>query len=132
MIIAGSEGGENGGEGVNHGAIVLGGHGADKDGVEVINVGHKNILHRPEGADGEGTRKIGVHGAGGEVGECCEAEDVVGTTDFFDWWELVDLAACLKNGRLEGSRRASTLSVSAHVAFVRCGRQWEMCSDKAC
>ncbi len=72
MIIAGSEGGENGGEGVNHGAIVLGGHGADKDGVEVINVGHKNILHRPEGADGEGTRKIGVHGAGGEVGEGCD------------------------------------------------------------
>ena len=69
MIIAGSEGGQDGGEGGNHGVVVFGGHGADKDCVEVINVGHKDILHRPEGAEGEGTRKISVHGAGGEVGE---------------------------------------------------------------
>jgi len=29
----------------NHRSIVLGGHGADKDSIEVINVGHKYVLH---------------------------------------------------------------------------------------
>ena len=104
----------------------------DKDGVEVINVGHKNVLHGPEGADREGTRKIGVHGTGGQVGEGCEAEDIVCTTDFFDWGQRIDLAACIKNGRLEGLRRAGALAVVAHVAFVGGGRKREMCVDKAC
>ncbi len=29
----------------NHRSIVLGGHGADKDSIELINVGHKYVLH---------------------------------------------------------------------------------------
>ena len=32
----------------NHRSIVLGGHGADKDIIEVVNVGHKNVLHVAE------------------------------------------------------------------------------------
>ncbi len=32
----------------NHRSIILGGHGADKDSIEVINVGHKYILHVAE------------------------------------------------------------------------------------
>ncbi len=32
----------------NHCFIILGWHGADKDGIEVINVGHKHVLHVAE------------------------------------------------------------------------------------
>jgi hypothetical protein len=45
VIVRGSESGEDVGKCVNHGAIVLGGHGANKDGIEVIDIRHKNILH---------------------------------------------------------------------------------------
>ena len=45
VIVAGSKSGKDVGECVDHGAIVLGGHGANKDGVEVIDIRHKNILH---------------------------------------------------------------------------------------
>ena len=61
VIVTGGESGEDVGEGVDHGAIILGGHGAYEDGVEVVNVCHKNVLHRLEGADGGGARKIGIH-----------------------------------------------------------------------
>ena len=45
VIVAGGESGKDVGEGVDHGAISLGGHGAHEDGVEVVNVCHKNVLH---------------------------------------------------------------------------------------
>ncbi len=32
----------------NHCSIILGWHSADKDGIEVINVGHKHVLHNAE------------------------------------------------------------------------------------
>ncbi len=131
MIVAGSESGKDVGECVDPGAIVLEGHGANKDGVEVIDIRHKNLLHRSEGADGEGARKIGIHGAGVEIGEGQDAEDVVSSAYFFGGQQLVDLAACLKNGWLEGARGAGALSVASHVTFVGCGGVQEMGADKA-
>ena len=41
----------------------------------------------------EGTRKIGVHGARGEIGKGWEAENVVGSTYFFGGMQIVNLAA---------------------------------------
>ncbi len=56
LVPTGCEGAENIGEGGNNGSIVLGGHSANNNGVEVINVCNKDTLHGFEGADGELTR----------------------------------------------------------------------------
>jgi len=45
VIVAGGESGEDVGEGVDHGAIILGGHGVHKDGIEAVNICNKNVLH---------------------------------------------------------------------------------------
>ena len=131
VIVTGGESGEDVGEGVDHGAIILGGHGAHEDGVEVVNVCHKNVLHRSEGADGEGARKIGIHCTGGEISEGGEAEDVVGGAYFFGGNQFVHLAARIEDGRLEGAGGAGALSVATHVTFVGGGGKREMGADKA-
>ena len=47
-ISTGVEGREDVCKSGNHRSIVLGGHGTDKDSIEVVNVGHKNVLHVAE------------------------------------------------------------------------------------
>ncbi len=47
-ISTGVEGCEDVFESSNHCFIILGWHGADKDGIEVINLGHKHVLHVAE------------------------------------------------------------------------------------
>ncbi len=44
-ISAGIEVGENVHECCNHDNAIFGWHGADKDGIQVVNVDHKHILH---------------------------------------------------------------------------------------
>ena len=44
--------------------LVFGRRGADKDGIQIINVCDKHILHVAEGLHGEGTGAIGVHRPG--------------------------------------------------------------------
>ncbi len=44
VIVTGGESGEDVGEGIDHGAIILGGHGAHEDGFEVVNVCHKKRI----------------------------------------------------------------------------------------
>ena len=118
VIIAGGKGGEDVSEGGDHGTIIFGGHRAHKDGIEVVDIRHKNILHRPEGADGKSPRKIGVHGARSEVGKGREAEHVVGGTYFFGGSEFVHLAACIEDSGLKGVGGAGALSATMHVTFV--------------
>ncbi len=45
----------------NHGTIIFGRHGMDKDGIKVINAHHKHILHVAEGLHQECTSAISVH-----------------------------------------------------------------------
>ncbi len=45
VILACGKSGKDISEGIDHGAIVLGGHSMHKDGIEVIHIGNKNILH---------------------------------------------------------------------------------------
>ncbi len=45
----------------NHGTIIFGRHGMDKNCIWVVNVHHKHILHVAEGLHGEGTSAVGVH-----------------------------------------------------------------------
>jgi len=47
-ISTGVEGHEDVFEGGNHCSIILGWHGTDKDGIEVITIGRKHILHVAE------------------------------------------------------------------------------------
>ena len=47
-ISTGVEGREDIFEGGNHLSIILGWHGADKDGIEVIHICHKHVLHVAE------------------------------------------------------------------------------------
>ncbi len=51
-MAAGCEGGKNFCEGGNLGNVVLGGHSMHNDGVEVVDLCHKYVLHEFEGADG--------------------------------------------------------------------------------
>jgi hypothetical protein len=51
LVSAGCKGGKNIGKGGNHGSIFLGGHSINKDGIEVINVHNKDVLHGFEGDD---------------------------------------------------------------------------------
>ncbi len=60
-IPTGMEVGKNVREICNHGTIGFGRHGTDKDGIQVINVCHKHILHVAEGLHREGTGVVGVH-----------------------------------------------------------------------
>ncbi len=95
MIIARGKSCEDLGEGVDHGTIILGGHAAHEDGIEIIYIRNKNILHRLEGADGEGTGQIGVHGARGDVGKGRKAENIVGGANFFGGVQVVNLESCI-------------------------------------
>ncbi len=47
-ISTGVEGYKDVFESGNHCSIILGWHNADKDGIEVINIGHKHVLHVAE------------------------------------------------------------------------------------
>ncbi len=60
-IPAGIEIGKNICQCCNHGTIVFGRHGTDKDGIQVINVCHKQIWHVAERLYGEDTGAISVH-----------------------------------------------------------------------
>ncbi len=57
----GVEVGKNVCERCNHGTIVFGRHGMDKDGIQVVNECHKHILHIAGGLHWEGTGAVGVH-----------------------------------------------------------------------
>ncbi len=131
MIIAWGKSRKDLSESVGHGAIILGGHGVHKDGVEIIYIRNKNKLHQLEGADGEPTGKIGVNGACGEIGKGHEAKNILGGADFFSGVQVVNLESRIKNGWLDGVRGLGALPLVAHVAFVGGSREWEMVADNA-
>jgi hypothetical protein len=60
-IPTGIEVGKNVPKCFNHSKIGFGRHGADKGGVQVVDVCHKHILHVAEGSYEVGTSALGVH-----------------------------------------------------------------------
>ncbi len=48
----------------NHGTIGFGRHGMDKDGIQVVDLCNKQILHVAEGLYGEGSSALDVHCSG--------------------------------------------------------------------
>ncbi len=65
LIVSHPEYGEDLGEGSNHGGVSAGRHWSDNDGVEVIDICHKDVLHVLEGPDGEGLGEVSVRCAYG-------------------------------------------------------------------
>ncbi len=66
-IHMGVEVGKNVCERCNCGTIGFGRHGVDKDGIQVVDVCHKHILHVAEGLYGKGTGAVSVHHPGVQV-----------------------------------------------------------------
>ncbi len=128
----GSKGGKNIAEGGNHGIIVLGGHSANKDGSEVINVCNNVALHGFEGADGERTWEASVHCSCVEVGKGSNTRHVMGGADFFNWLETVDIATGLDDDWLHGAHGLNALLIALHVAFVGCSEIRQVGVDKMC
>ncbi len=118
LVAAGCEGGKNFGEGGNHGSIVLGGHSRHTDGIEVVDVRHKYVLHGFEEVDGECAQEVGVHCACVEVGEGSKTKHVMGGADFFIWLEIVNIAPGLDDGLLHGLGGLNALAVAPHVALI--------------
>ncbi len=120
LVSAGCKGGENVGEGGNHGSVILGGHSVNKDGVEVIDVCNKDVLHGFKGADRERTQEVSVHCACVKIGKGGKTKHVMGRADFFGRLDIVDVAPGLDDGRLNGARGLNALPVAPHVALVGC------------
>ena len=55
----------------------------------------------------------------------------MGGAYFFSGQELIDLAACIKNGWLKGAHGVGALSVAVHVALVGGGGERQMPADEA-
>jgi hypothetical protein len=91
-----------------------------KDGVEVINVHHKNVLHGFEGADREHNQEVGLYCACVEISKGSKTKHVIGSADFFGWLETVNVAPSLYDGWLYGTCGLNALLLVPHVALVGC------------
>ncbi len=89
-----------------------------KDGVEVVEVCHKYVLHGFEGADKELTREVGVHCVCVEVGKGGNTKHIMGGADFFVRLETVDITPGLDDGWLHGLGGLNALAVAPHVALI--------------
>jgi hypothetical protein len=84
----------------------------------VIDVCHKYVLHRFEGANGEHAWEVGIHCACVEIGEGGKSKHVMGSTDFFIRLETVNIVPSLDDGWLHRLGGLNALVVASHVAFI--------------
>ena len=101
-------------------------HWADDDGVKVINVCDKNVLHILEGSNRKRPGDIRVHGAGRGVSEGGEAKHVMHCTCFMDGEHFVNLGACSNNVWVVVACGGSVGSMATHMVFVSGGRLGQM------
>ncbi len=90
----------------------------DNDGIEVINVCHKNVLRIFECPDRKGTGEVHIHGSGVGIGKRGKAENILHAAGFLLGHHLIHLGLrsyCLVVDIL---RRGCVGSVSAHVTIV--------------
>jgi hypothetical protein len=108
----------------NHGIIGFGRHGMDKDGIKVVNVHHKHILHVVKGLHREGNGAVGVHHPGAQACQCREAKHLMGGAKFFGGLEVINVRACLEDCRLLRPHGLDTLAVPFYVTLIGgCGWQ---------
>ncbi len=76
MVVPSSKNIEDFCEGGDEGCISSGRHWADDDGVEVIDVHNKDVLHIFEGPDRESTSEVCVHGTGCGIGKRAAKQNI--------------------------------------------------------
>jgi hypothetical protein len=113
-------------EGGNEGCVGAVWHWVDNDGVKVINVCNKNVLHILEGSNRKHPGDIPVHGASRVVGKGGKAKHVMHRTCFIDGEHVVNLGACLNNVWVVVASRGSVGAMAMHMAFVDGGRLGKM------
>jgi hypothetical protein len=69
----------------------LGRHWADNDGVEVIDVHNKDVLHIFEGPDRESTSAVSVHGTGRGIGKSSKTKHILDCTGFVGEKHMINL-----------------------------------------
>ena len=93
-------------------------HRAYDDGVEVVNVSDKNILHVSERPDGKCTDEVSVHCSRVCIGKGSKAKHVLHGTRFVGWEDIVNIGAGLNDCSLITACRSGVGAVSTHVSFV--------------
>jgi hypothetical protein len=102
----------------DHGCVSSSGHGMDNDGIQIIHIQNKHILHVFEELDGEGTGEIGVHGTCIGIGQCRKAKHILHGACFMGWEHLIHFSTGGYNVGLHISCQCGIGSVLAHMSFV--------------
>ena len=97
-------------------------HWVDDDGIKVINVCNKNVLHILERLNRKSSGDICVHGAGRGIGKGSKEKHVVHCTCFMDGDHDVNLGACPQNVWVVVASGGSVGAMASHMAFVGGGR----------
>ncbi len=90
----------------------------DDDGIEIINIWHKNVLHIFEQPDRKGTGEVRIHGSGVGIGKRGKAENILHAAGFLLGHHSIHLGLrgyCLVVNVL---CRGCVGSVSVHVTLV--------------
>ena len=104
----------------------------DNDGVKVISVCNKNVLHVLERSNRKHSSDIRVHGAGRGIGKGDKAKHVVHRTCFVDGEHVVNLSTCPHNVWVVVASGDSVGALASHMAFVGGGRLGQMGVNQIC
>ena len=75
----------------------MGRHLADNDGIEVIDVHNKDVLHIFEGPGRESTSEVCVHGTGRGIGKSGKTKHILDCTGFVGGKHTIDLGTGKNN-----------------------------------
>ncbi len=117
---------------VKEGCVGAGWHRADNDGVEVLNVRNKNVLHIIERMNRKRPSDIRVHGASRGIRKGGKAKHVVCRTCFVNREHVVDLGACQNNVWVVVASGGNVGTMTPHMAFVGGGRLGQMIVNQSC
>ncbi len=84
-------------EGGNEGGVSAQGHWADNDGVEVIDVGNKDVNHVPERPDREIAGEVRVHGTSCGICKGVKTKHILGRTSFLGGEHMIDFGTGKNN-----------------------------------
>ncbi len=90
----------------------------EDDGIEVINICDKNVLHVFEQPDRKGTSEVRIHGSGVGIGKCGKAENILDAAGFLLGHHLIYLGLCGYCLVVDVLHRGCVGLVSAHVTLV--------------
>ena len=109
-------------EGSDKGCVSAVWHWANHDGIKVINICNKYVLHIFEGSNRKHPGDIRVDSAGRGIGEGDKAKHIVYCTCFVDGEHIVDLGACKKDASVVVVGGCSVGLMAMYMAFVGGGK----------